>query len=379
MNTLATGVIFSNIHDSTLHDLTRMRSTAAIPFGCRYRLIDFALSNMVNSGIFDVNIITHNNYHSLMDHIGSGKDWDLARRSGGVRFLPPFITAYANAENSLYTTRLEALESVNYSISSFNSKYVILSDCDVVCNIDLREVLEKHIESEADATFVVKRTKANPEMAKHSIFIDSDRKGNVTGFTYKPDRYDKEADVSLNITVLNRSYLQEIVSEAISHHYWSLTRDIYMKDVSRKKYKVFKYKDPVAEFTSFEDYFNVSMELIKNEEFFNHLFGNPDRPIYTKIRNSAPTYFSKNSYVKDSLIADGCIIEGSVENSILFRGVKVGKDTMVMNSILFQDTFTGENVTLQYVVSDKDVVIRDGVSISGHSTMPVYIEKGRML
>ncbi len=379
MNTLATGLIFSNIHDSTLHDLTRVRSTAAIPFGCRYRLIDFALSNMVNSGIYDVNIITHNNYHSLMDHIGSGKDWDLARRSGGVRFLPPFITAYANSENNLYNTRLEALMSVNYSIASFNSKYVVLSDCDVVCNIDLREVLNQHIDSGADVTFVVKKIKPNPEMAKHNAFIDSDENGNVTNFTYKPLNYTKESDVFLNICVFNRNYLQEIVEDAISHHYWSLTRDIYMKDLRRKNYKIFRYTDHVAEICSFDDYFKVSMGLIENKSFFNQLFNNQDRPVYTKVRNSAPTYYSKNSYVKDSLIADGCVIEGSVENSILFRGVKVGKDTVVMNSILFQDTFTGENVTLQYVVSDKDVVIRDGVSISGHTTMPVYIEKGRML
>ena len=121
------------------------------------------------------------------------------------------------------------------------------------------------------------------------------------------------------------------------------------------------------------------MRLIKDKELYAELFETENRPIYTKVRNSAPTYYGNHSFVRNSLIADGCIIEGSVENSILFRGVKVGRDTVVMNSILFQDTFTGENVTLQYVVTDKNVVVRDGVSISGHLTMPVYIDKGKML
>ena len=137
----ATGIIFSNIHDANLPELTRTRTLASVPFGCRYRFIDFALSNMVNSDIFDISVIAHYNYQSLMDHIGSGKDWDLARRSGGIKILPPYITAYANNQNSLYTTRLEALKSVSYILERLTADYVVLSDCDVICNIDSPLVL----------------------------------------------------------------------------------------------------------------------------------------------------------------------------------------------------------------------------------------------
>ena len=144
------GIIFSNIHDTNMPELTRNRTMASVPFGCRYRLIDFTLSNMVNSNINNISVITHYNYQSLMDHIGSGKDWDLARKSGGIKILPPFITAYANNSNSLYSTRLEALKSVNNSISKIPDDYVVLSDCDIICNIDLNDMVENHIANNAD-------------------------------------------------------------------------------------------------------------------------------------------------------------------------------------------------------------------------------------
>ena len=151
------GIIFSNIHDKSIPELTRLRTMASVPFGCRYRLIDFTLSNMVNSGIKHVGIITHYNYQSLMDHLGSGIDWDLARRSGGIQILPPYITAFANTKNFLYTTRLEALKNIASFINECKEEYVVLSDCDVICNIDLNDVIEKHIESGADVTYVTKR------------------------------------------------------------------------------------------------------------------------------------------------------------------------------------------------------------------------------
>lgn len=375
----ASAIIFSNIHDNNLFELTNIRSTGSIPFGCRYRLVDFALSNMVNSNITDISIITHYNYHSLMDHIGSGKDWDLARRAGGIKFLPPYITAYAKHDNSLYNTRLEALINIENSIKNTKNDYVVLSDCDIICNIDLNEMFEQHISTNADVTFAVKKIKAEPNMARLNKFVVSDENGLVKDFIYAPRDFNDEAEIELNITIINKKYLQEIIMESSAHHYRNLTKDIFMKQKNSKKYYVYRYDGPYAVISSFNDYFQTNMKLINDKKFFNDVFNNTDRPIYTKVRNSAPTYYGKNSYVKNSLIADGCVIEGVVENSILFRGVKVGKDSVIMNSILFQDTYTGENVTLQYVVTDKNVVIRDGVALSGHVTMPIHVEKGRMI
>ncbi len=375
----AAGIIFSNIHDANIPELTRNRTMASVPFGCRYRLIDFALSNMVNSNIHNVSVITHYNYQSLMDHIGAGKDWDLARRSGGIKILPPFITAYANNVNALYQTRLEALKSVNYSISKITDDYVVLSDCDVICNVDLNDMIKNHIENRADITMAVKNVYLDKKTAKINVLIDSDDDGKITDVQAYPTSFEGYSDINLNIMVMSRQYLQEIVLDAIAHNYVSLTRDVILKNLSRKNYRTYRYDGYFACISSPEDYYKCSMELIKDADVRNQLFGVKNRPIYTKVRNSAPTYYSPDSKVKNSLIADGCQIYGEVENSILFRGVKIGKGTVVKNCILFQDTFTGKNVKLNCVIADKNVVIKDGKTLSGDETLPFYLSKGKII
>lgn len=375
----ATGIIFSNIHDSNISELTRLRTIASVPFGCRYRLIDFTLSNMVNSGIKNVDVITHYNYHSLMDHLGSGKDWDLARARGGIKILPPFVSAFANSGNTLYATRLEALKGITDAISHIQDDYVVLSDCDVICNIDLNDIINDHIKNNADMTIAVKRMNLTPEKAKINTLYTSDEAGNVTDIMAYPTNFSGEADVSLNIVVMSRAYLQTMVLDAVAHNYVSMTRDIIGRNLGHGNFRVYRYDGYFAVISSLTDYFEHSMELITDADARNALFGEKTRPIYTKVRNSAPAKYIGNATVKNSLVADGCVIEGHVENSILFRGVKVGKNTVVKNSILFQDTFTGENVSLNYVLTDKDVVIRDGVTLSGAQSMPIYVAKGKMI
>lgn len=373
------GIIFSNIHDNNIPELTRNRTMASVPFGCRYRLIDFALSNMVNSNINNISVITHYNYQSLMDHIGSGKDWDLARRAGGIKILPPYITAYANNENALYRTRLEALKSVNHSISKITDDYVVLSDCDVICNIDLNDMIKNHIENDADITLAVKKVTLTKEQAKLNVIFESDKNGRIVDVQAYPTSFAGEAEVNLNIMVMSRHYLQELVLDAIAHNYTSLTKDIMQKNVERRNYRVYRCDGYFACISSPEDYYKSNMELINNKEVRKQLFGVKNRPIYTKVRNSAPTYYSPDAKVKNSLIADGCEIYGEVENSIIFRGTKIGKGSVVKNCILFQDTFTGENVRLNCVITDKNVVIRDNKNLSGDESLPFYLAKGKMI
>ncbi len=375
----AAGIIFSNIHDSNISELTRMRTLASVPFGCRYRLIDFTLSNMVNSGITNVNVITHYNYHSLMDHLGTGKDWDLARARGGIKLFPPYVAAFATNMSASYDTRLEALKGINDAISHMTDDYVVLSDCDVICNIDLNDIINDHIESGADITMAVKHATLTTEQARINTLISSNECGEITDVMSYPTNFSGEADISLNILVMSRTYLQTMVYDAIAHGFVSMNRDIISKNIGHANFRVYRYDGYFAVVSSMTDYFDHSMELISRPEVRRELFREKQRPIYTKVRNSPPTKYINGSTVKNSFIADGCVIEGTVENSILFRGVKIGKKTTVKNSILFQDTFTGENVTLNYVLTDKDVVVRDGTVLSGAKTMPIYVPKGRML
>ena len=373
------GIIFSNLHDKNIPELTRKRTMASVPYACRYRLVDFALSNMVNSGITNVSIITHYNYQSLMDHIGSGKDWDLARRKGGIKLLPPYMSAFANNQNALYNSRLEAMKSVNYSISRFTSDYVVLSDCDVICNIDLNDMINDHIKNNADITMAVKRVLLTRENCKRNVIVESDDNGRITDVNAYPTGETGYRDINLNIVVINREYLQSVVLDAIAHGYTSFNRDVLARNASRRNYRIYKYDGYFATINSLEDYYMHSMELLGDPTNRAQLFNVKNRPIYTKVRNSAPAKYNSTSNVKNSLIADGCVIDGTVENSILFRGVKVGKGTTVRNSVLFQDTVTGENVFLNCVIADKNVVIRDGRMLSGHETMPFFIDKGKMI
>ena len=374
----AAGLIFSNIHDSNIPELTRYRTLASVPFGCRYRLIDFALSNMVNSNITKVGIITHNNYQSLMDHIGNGKDWDLARRSGGIKILPPFITAYDNnTAQRLYTTRLEALMGVTNFISRCNEDYIVLTDCDVVCNIDLKKVIAQHAETDADVTVVTKRINAaEHELSSHVYVVSREDDGEIAEIVeYSPD-LKGDIEVSMNIIVFKRLYLLNAIQDATAHGYTNIYRDI----INRQQGKIYEYtyEGYYEVISSLAGFFRTNMALL-DPTVRAELVASQESPIYTKVRNSPPTRYANTAQVRNSMVADGCVIEGTVENSIIFRGVHVGKGAVVKNCILLQDTYVGADAKLNCVVSDKNVLIKDGRTLAGHETLPFFLPKGTMV
>ncbi len=373
------GLIFSNIHDQSIPEMTRMRTMASIPFGCRYRLIDFALSNMVNSDITNVGVITHYNYQSLMDHIGTGKDWDLARRSGGIKILPPYVAAYENTvAGKLYNSRLEAMMGAENFIHRCQADYLVLSDCDVILNIDLRRVIEEHIRSDAFLTVVTKQLDAGRHSFDKAVDVVKIGEDNRITEMFRTRPESGTADISTNVMVIRRTDLQSVIAESLSHGYSSFSRDIIAANIEKKRFCAYRYEGWYAHIGTLESYFSSSMELL-TPEARTDLFGSPDRQIYTKIRNSAPTKYTEDAVVKNSLIADGCVIEGTVENSILFRGVRIGRGSTVRNSILLQDTFVGADVRLSCVITDKNVIIKDGRTLSGHETMPFFIGKGLMV
>ena len=375
----AYGIIFSNIHDNNIPELTRLRTIASVPFACRYRFIDFTLSNMVNSNIYNISVITSYNYQSLMDHIGSGKDWDLARRSGGIKILPPNIAAYANPYENKRNTRLDSLKSVIASISRIKDDYVVLSDCDVICNVDFNDIIRYHQETGANMTVAVKRVTLTPENSKTSVVFNSDENGRINEVIPYPTEYDGQADISLNIIVMKTSDLQQMVVEAQTRGYSSLTRDVIARCCGYKDFRVYRYDGYFAAVTSFADYYQHSMELISDPTVRDSLFGVKNRPVYTKVRNSAPTYYAVGSSVKNSMVADGCFIEGTVENSIIFRGAKIGRNATVKNSIIMQDTIVGDGAFLNCVITDKNAVIRDQRMLCGAETQPFYVSKGKMI
>ena len=367
----AIGVIFSNMHEENVPELVRRRTMASIPFGGRYRIIDFMLSNMVNSGITTVGLMANNNYRSLIDHIGSGKDWDLARKDGGIILLPPF----SEKHDKLYTTRLEALGSLTGFLSRRKEKYVVLADCDGVAKMDIDEIINYHENKNADITLVTHYGKVGKRAG--FMLTEADEDGRINEIKLSPHvPAGTKADIFINMMVINRQFLLNMVEDSVTHGFNSFESDILVKQLNSLKIYRYQFGGYYAGIDSMSAYFKHNMELLE-KDVRDELFG--ERNIYTKVRDSAPSKYGENATVKNSLISDGCVIEGVVENSILFRGVKVGKGAVVRNSIIMQDNFIGENTSLNCVITDKNVVISETKTLSGCSELPYFIQKGTRL
>lgn len=363
------GLVFANMHDTTLGDMTKNRTMGSVMFGGRYRLIDFPLSNMVNSGINEVGVITKSNYQSLLDHLGSAREWDLARKKGGLYILPPF----GNVESTLYRGRIEALYGAMSFIKHSRAKYVILSDCDVVTNIDYKPIVAAHIESGADITAVAHTGVYSSEDIKTSTVFNVDADKNVTSVLINPD-ISGTCTTSLNVFVMSMDFLIETVNDAMARGNVSFERNILQEKCRELKIKIYEYDNYFSKLNSPESYFKSNMALLEPENA-RKLFV-PKRSIYTKVSDNAPVKYDLDSKVSNSLIADGCIIEGEVENSVLFRGVKVGKGAKVKNCILMQGTVVGDNAELNYLITDKNVSICENHILTSSPQYPMYVGKG---
>lgn len=363
------GIIFSSMNEENVPELTKVRSMGSIPFGGRYRLVDFALSNMVNSGITTVGMITKNNYQSLMDHLGSGKYWDLARKEGGLILLPP----YSGETETLYKNRLEALKGATAFLKKCKEDFVVLADSDAVYNLDYSKVIDYHIAKNADITLVYHEH----EIVKSHYYMtfDTNADGRITGIEINP-RFGGVKKNYINVMVARTSFLLRLIQDAIQLGHISFGRDILSPGVSTLNLFAYKLDGYYSNISSLEKYFRTNFDLL-DKKVRSELFG--DRAVYTKVNDSAPAKFAETAKVKNSLIADGCLIEGTVENCILFRGVKIGRDSVVKNCIIMTDNIVGENCNLSYVVSDKDSVIRDNRVLAGCEIQPYFINKGSLI
>lgn len=370
----AAGIIFSSLNDNTLSRLTSDRTVSAIPFACRYRLVDFCLSNLVNANISNVNIVANYNYRSLKEHIGSGKDWDLARRSGGIQIISPYQTAKSSTAK-MFSTRMEALIAIKDYINEMKEDYVVLMDSDNVLNIDLKDVITSHESSGANMT-VVGYTINSEYSSKHDRMMLYSENGKIMDITMGSKYSSTHPTLCLNIFVMSVVYLRKLIEEASAYKESSLTSLIF-KNYKYSDYRVYSYEGYVASVSSFLDYYKCSMELAINTEARLSLLHKKENLIFTRVHNSAPVSYRANAKIKNSLIADDCIIDGTVENSVIFRNVRIEKGATVRNSVLFSGTVVSANASLNAIVTDKDVYITEGVNLSGNDNMPFYIQKGR--
>lgn len=367
-NTL--GIIFSNIYDSALSDLTRVRTVASLPFAARYRQIDFILSNMSNAGLKQIGIITKYNYRSLMDHIGSGQEWDLNLKNNNLVILPPFATGHSG----IYRGKLEALYNSLDFLKSSDAEYVILSDSVTLCAIDLAHVLDEHIASGCDLTAVVTPYQ-DYEEKRFQIVVQLDESGKVR---------DMAADVStsddlagMGIYIVNRKLLISAVQRCVSRGRYHLERDFLLRDFNKDRLSIHGYVfrgTVLFNFTSY-DYYRNSMALL-DPEIFHGIFGQRGLTIYTKVRDAVPTYYGEKSRVDDCLVADGCRLKGTAEHSILFRNVTIAESAIVRDCILMQGCVVSQGAVLEGMVLDKNVTVRPHTVLKGTREHPLIIEKG---
>ena len=364
----AMGLIFTN--DGNLGELTNKRTMASLPFGGRYRQVDFALSNLSCAGIKHVGIISRHSYQSLMNHVGDGEEWGLELEEGGLEFLTP----YAQSTVGTYRGKLESLNNaMDFLEVGDDEEYVVMIDSAVLCNIDLNKVLEAHKASGKDVTVVTKKGVCNGE--KKIDLAVAVENGEVVEMMVDYAA-DEKYVASMDIFVIGKKLLMQSVTELVARDKFHMDRDLVMGGWRRGLISVNVYEhEGVALFNeSVEEYFQNSLSLIK-KEVRTDLFG-AAHPVYTKVRDRVPTYYGENSEVEDCLVADGCMLDGEVENSILFRQVTVEKDAEIEDCIIMNDTVIGEGAKLKYVILDKNVTVSAGTKLYGTKKAPVYIKRG---
>lgn len=364
----ALGIIFPNAYDNLIPELVTERTMASIPFGGRYRVIDFILSSLANSGISNVSIVVKQNYHSLMDHLGTGREWDLTRKRGGLNLVPP----YAEAGVKMYRGRVEALASIVDFLEDQKEEYVIMSDSNIAFNFDFSKLIEAHVASGADVTIMYEKRPIPQGLQddNYTLRLQDGRVNELLTNDYRPG----VQNLSMNVYIIQREALITMVKDASIRGLVYFEKDILARNLELLNVQGYEYTGYTARIADRKTYFDENMRLLDPANLAA-LFPE-DLPVYTKVHDNAPTRYAMDSQVKNSLVADGCIIEGEVENCVLFRGVRVKKGARVKNCVLMQNTVVEPGAAVEYVVTDKNVKITTDKTLAGTDTFPVYVAKG---
>ena len=364
------GIIFAN--DVAVDALTEKRTMASLPFGGRYRQVDFHLSNLAAAGIRHVGIVSRSNYQSLMHHVGSGEEWGLEMEEGGLEFLTPY--ALGKADN--YRGKLENLHAVLEFLKFAQEEYVVLTDSSILTNLNVKDIVKQHKASGKDITIVVKPGVANGKKVL-DLAIKAEN-GEIADMVVSYPASEGYL-ASMDLFVVGRQWLIAKVEELVAHDKYHMDRDLVLGQWNEGKLSVnvYEYNGVALYNESTNEYFANSMELLKKETR-DGLF-NGHHVIFTKVRDRVPTYYGADCEIENSMLADGCMIDGEVKNSILFRNVTICEDAEVEDCIIMNDTVVGEGSQLKCVILDKDVVVRPGSKLFGTKSNPIIIKRGEVV
>lgn len=368
------GVIYTGENDALLRELTMTRAIAALPVAGRYRVIDFLVSALVNGGVHNVGVIMQKNYHSLMDHLGSGKEWDLHGKNDGLYVLPPFLTR----ENvGLYSGILDALRSNTNYLSRSRQEYVILCGSNLICNPHIDTFVQQHLDSSADITMMYTREEG-VRRNEFGAYLQVDESGRVMDMEVEPTHPTLECTF-MDIMILKRGYLRQLVDDGVAHGQHDLKKEVLLPLIRNQTARVcgWEYTGPAWRLDSVQSYFQFNQEILDSET--RHKLFADDLPVYTKVRDEMPARYSDHATVVNSLVADGCIIEGTVENSILFRGVRIASDAYVKNCVIMQDGQVHSGAQVENCILDKQAVIKRNARLIGPQAYPIVIAKNMMI
>lgn len=359
------GLIFSNINDDKIPELTAKRTMGSVPVGGKYRMIDFPLSNMTNSGINNVGIVARNNYLSLMDHVGTGAAWDLSKRHSGLTVLPPVGT-----NSSL--NKVETIYSIRGYINHCQEEYVLMCSSDFVASVDYQKAFYEHMKTGADITIMYKYMQI-PAKRTNPVVLSFDVNKRITELLIKPGADDNYYNMATGTIIIKKDLLLQLIEGCVSSNRLNFNRDVLQANVDKLKICGYEIEGYCRFINSTADYFDVNMSLM-DANVRAQLF-NSDHPIYTKVRDDMPSRYGLGSHVKNSLVAQGCVIDGEVENCIISKGVCIAKGAKIKNCVIMQDSKIGPNTNLNYVIIDKDVEVKEGRNLMGFVTCPTYIPK----
>ncbi len=368
------GIILTGGKNTKLKELAEFRTSSAIPIGGKYRAIDFVLSNMVNSGISSIGILTQYNFRSLMDHLGSGKEWDLDRRNGGLFVFPPYLSG---DESGWYKGSADAMyNNITFLKRSFQ-EYVLVAQGNCIYKMIFDELHDFHIDNNADITIVYKDMYDYVDKELTNLGqIRLNNENRIIDFQEKPHEVNYRT-CSMGIYFIKRKLLISILEECVAHGNYDFVKDILIKKIGSLKILGYKFDRYWRNLSTVNMYYNCNMELL-NPEIRHELFLDNGK-VYTKVKDEFPAKFNEEANVKNSIIADGCIIEGEVVNSVLFRGVTVKKGALIKYSILMQGTVVEENALLEHTILDKDVYITNNIHLKGAKEWPLIIGKNAIV
>ena len=362
-------VLFSESYSAVNNELAAERTLATVPFAGRYRLIDFVLSSLVKAGVNDIGILTKEHYGSLVDHLGAGKDWDLDRKNGGLKILTPFARADSAATRS--RSKTDALLSCRTYLEKCNEEYVILADTNIVMNIDFYDLVKYHINKDADITVVYQKCS---DAVYSGLVIDEDRDGRVIDAYYPAGQMNDCQNQVLKVFVFNKKLLLSLLDRAYTFGWTDFERDFITKNINKLKICGYEHKGYCAVINTVADLYQASMEMLtpaRRKEVFES-----DTTILTRVKNSPPTIYGFECKAKNSLIADGCVIEGTIEDCVIFRGVRIEKGAVLKGCVIGQNSVIHSGAKLECVITDKEVEIGADRELSGHPTFPYVISKG---